>query len=100
MENGKSLAVGRSSSEDHAKKVLEEILDKVQSKGWTLTKKALSTIDIESEDDRVVPISSRVSYIKINGKGHSTPVTDFKTMVEIIRLLGREIEEENVGRRL
>lgn len=98
MENGKSLAVGRSSSEDHAKKVLEEILDKVQSKGLTLTK-ALSTIDIENEDDRVVPISSRVSYIKINGKGHSTPVTDFKTMVEIIRLLGREIEEENVGRR-
>lgn len=94
MGNGKSPAVARSASEEYAKKVLEEILDKVQSKGWTLTK-ALSTTDIEEDlpEKEDATISSRISYIKINGEGHTTPVTDFKTMLEITRKLGREVEE-------
>lgn len=88
------MAAGRSSSEDYAKQVLEEILDKVQSKGWTLTK-ALSTTDIEEGllEKEDTTISSRISYIKINGKGPITPVTDFKTLLEITRMLGRETEE-------
>lgn len=94
MENGKSPAVARSASEEYAKKVLEEINDKVQSKGWTL-KKALRTTYIDEDllEKENATISSRISYIKINGKGPVTPVTDFKTMLEITRKLALEIEE-------
>ena len=92
METGKPPAV-RSASEEYAKKVLEEINDKVQSKGWTLTK-ALRTTNIDEgllgKEDAT--ISSRITYKKINGKGPITPVTDFKTMLEILRKLAPEIE--------
>ncbi|CAM9386872.1 unnamed protein product, partial [Laminaria digitata] len=33
------------------------------------------------------PIADRVAYIKINGKGNVTPVSDAKTMVEVIWML-------------
>ena len=39
------------------------------------------------KDDRVISIKSRISYIKINGKGHKTPVADMKTLMEIIWML-------------
>ncbi|CAM9684377.1 unnamed protein product, partial [Ectocarpus fasciculatus] len=38
-------------------------------------------------DDREPSIKSRVSYIKINGSGHKSPVPDFNTLVEIIWML-------------
>ncbi|CAM9577254.1 unnamed protein product, partial [Ectocarpus sp. 6 AP-2014] len=44
-------------------------------------------IRVLEKDDRVISIRSRVSYIKINGRGHTTPVSDFKTIVEIIWML-------------
>lgn len=36
---------------------------------------------------RIVPVAGRVHYIKINGKGHEPPVSDAKTIVEVIWLL-------------
>lgn len=39
------------------------------------------------KNDREPSIKSRVSYIKINGSGNKTPVTDFSTLVEIIWML-------------
>lgn len=94
MENGKPPAVARSASEEYAKKVLEEINDKVQSKGWTLTKTlSTTTIDEGLLGKEDATISSRIFYKKINGKGPITPVTDFKTMLEITRKLALEMEE-------
>ncbi|CAM9194336.1 unnamed protein product, partial [Ectocarpus sp. 8 AP-2014] len=42
---------------------------------------------IIARDDREPSLRSRVSYIKINGSGHQSPVTDFSTLVEIIWML-------------
>ena len=41
-----------------------------------------------------VPLAERVHYIKINGKGHETPVCDAKTIVEIIWLLPARAAKE------
>lgn len=40
------------------------------------------------------PISERIQYIKINGKGHVTPVSDAQTLVEIIWLLPSSAAKE------
>ena len=40
------------------------------------------------------PISERIEYIKINGKGHITPVCDAQTLVEIIWLLPSSAAKE------
>ncbi|CAM9210786.1 unnamed protein product [Pylaiella littoralis] len=43
---------------------------------------------------RLSSIADRVTYIKINGKGHETPVSDAKTIVEIIWLLPANAAKE------
>ncbi|CAM9748500.1 unnamed protein product, partial [Ectocarpus sp. 12 AP-2014] len=40
------------------------------------------------------PIAERIDYIKINGKGNTTPVCDSKTLVEIIWLLPSRAAKE------
>lgn len=35
-------------------------------------------------DDRVPSLSSRIVYRKVNGVGHTTPLTDIKTLLEIL----------------
>ena len=37
-----------------------------------------------NRDDRVISIASRITLIQINGKGRTTPVTDFNTMIEVL----------------
>ncbi|CAM9491265.1 unnamed protein product, partial [Ectocarpus sp. 12 AP-2014] len=38
-------------------------------------------------NNRVISIGSRIAKIKINGRGNITPVTDFKTLIEIVWML-------------
>lgn len=42
---------------------------------------------ILERDDRAVSLASRISHIQINGKGHTTPVTDFNTLIEVLWML-------------
>ncbi len=48
----------------------------------------------DTDHDRRLSIADRVEHIQINGKGHTTPVSDAKTIVEIIWLLPARAAKE------
>ena len=52
------------------------------------------------DEDNSDSIRDRISYIKINGKGRSTPVSDVKTIIEIMWQIpgaGRSFRRESAG---
>ncbi|CAM9311655.1 unnamed protein product, partial [Hapterophycus canaliculatus] len=51
-------------------------------------------LEDENGPTRPTPISDRIDYMKINGKGNTTPVCDAKTLVEIIWLLPSRAAKE------
>lgn len=64
-------------NEDYAKQAL----------GRVIAKDDLARLESGQNEPNSKPLSERVRRIKINGKGRETPVSDAKTIVEIIWLL-------------
>ncbi|AAR26973.1 FirrV-1-K1 [Feldmannia irregularis virus a] len=72
-------------NEKYASHILKRIIDQDADK-----EKVTNTVTLSrSEHSATIkpPFSERVKSIKINGKGHTTPVADVATLVEIIWLI-------------